>query len=965
MVVALGGLDALVALVAPALEREAAGRCTARSLASSASRLLEASPEFHRVVASLTSRDGPGGKSDASAREAVREGAASFANRRFRDALARLDDACRRARCPELVAEIHARRATAHLKLAQVEARASGPWTARRARSLDARLRAAARECDRALRTLDDDEASTAREPGPVERREPSSAGASRDRTRAAAYLRRGAARHALGDLERALEDVLSAEALLPLGSAASDAARTRADAIRRAKPSKTSKAAASKTSKAAPSAPPPASNAPSDSLAPLAERDRSPFVSASVEVRFRSSGIGFGVFATRALPAGAAVLVEAARASTHADARARRGRCGACFAALRLGECVACRGCAQRAYCAERCRDADARGAHGGGRECDDGGDGRRARDSPTIARDDSKRTNERDDERERLAASEDAGGAPRDEDEAAPAAEGRSSRGERVRRGRRGRAIRAGTWSTLLPREFALASRLMDAASEDEEDCDVEEKEKENEKDESLPEAAIRGGGEEAATARRPLPRARPRTWRDLCDGAARWDATAAEDRTRFAVAAATTARCRRGGYPNEEASPSDTSSSAVAGEAADVADATLRALANAFAIRRADRADAALADGGAFFPGSGPGSDFSDFSDFFAASFLELGVAPEPAATGVFLVASRINHSCRPNAHAVFDADLTATVRVVRRVAAGEEITVSYGPTTDSTPERAERRRRLGASHAFECACAACDDDGAERSDERSDAASNASNPSSDASDAARGEKKEEAAADAADEARAVFDDPSSDVADRRAALANLTLWHDAVAPGLRASRDRIRDRKHGDEGSSDAKTFRVDDARLLASLCDAKARGLLSVADAFRDRRRASSVERRASAYACAREATDALALACGCATAAGGEEGEASERGDGEEEEEEGEVGRRRCPPPLAIERARLAAAAAAAGARGDAAALARRAIAALRRVGTGAGVEGRALEVAEEVARWAELAWDR
>ena len=72
MVVALGGLDALVALVAPALEREAAGPCTARSLASSASRLLEASPEFHRVVASLTSRDGPGGKSDASAREAGR-----------------------------------------------------------------------------------------------------------------------------------------------------------------------------------------------------------------------------------------------------------------------------------------------------------------------------------------------------------------------------------------------------------------------------------------------------------------------------------------------------------------------------------------------------------------------------------------------------------------------------------------------------------------------------------------------------------------------------------------------------------------------------------------------------------------------------------------------------------------------------------------------------------------------------
>ena len=43
----------------------------------------------------------------------------------------------------------------------------------------------------------------------------------------------------------------------------------------------------------------------------------------------------------------------------------------------------------------------------------------------------------------------------------------------------------------------------------------------------------------------------------------------------------------------------------------------------------------------------------------------------------------------------------------------------------------------------------------------------------------------------------------------------------------------------------------------------------------------------------------------------------------------------------------------------------NATALARRAIAALRRVGTGAGVEGRALEVAEEVARWAELAWDR
>ncbi|ROT35736.1 SET domain-containing protein [Sodiomyces alkalinus F11] len=66
------------------------------------------------------------------------------------------------------------------------------------------------------------------------------------------------------------------------------------------------------------------------------------------------------------------------------------------------------------------------------------------------------------------------------------------------------------------------------------------------------------------------------------------------------------------------------------------------------------------------------------------------------------------SRFNHDCRPNAVFFVDADLVHRTTVVRDVAPGEELTISY---LDSMAPRAERQHRARVAWGFECTCAQC--------------------------------------------------------------------------------------------------------------------------------------------------------------------------------------------------------------------------------------------------------------
>ncbi|TRM70310.1 hypothetical protein BD626DRAFT_390788 [Schizophyllum amplum] len=82
-------------------------------------------------------------------------------------------------------------------------------------------------------------------------------------------------------------------------------------------------------------------------------------------------------------------------------------------------------------------------------------------------------------------------------------------------------------------------------------------------------------------------------------------------------------------------------------------------------------------------------------------------------------IFMQASRINHSCSPNAKWEWDRKtLSLTLRAVRPIRAGEEITINY---VDPAVPRAERRASLRTTYHFDCNCAAC-----ARGDPRSDIA-----------------------------------------------------------------------------------------------------------------------------------------------------------------------------------------------------------------------------------------------
>ena len=77
------------------------------------------------------------------------------------------------------------------------------------------------------------------------------------------------------------------------------------------------------------------------------------------------------------------------------------------------------------------------------------------------------------------------------------------------------------------------------------------------------------------------------------------------------------------------------------------------------------------------------------------------------------GVFEQICRINHACNPNCTITWNARLRRlTVHAARRIAPGEELTVSfYGEEGREGMMRAERQARLRAKFGFDCACELC--------------------------------------------------------------------------------------------------------------------------------------------------------------------------------------------------------------------------------------------------------------
>lgn len=97
---------------------------------------------------------------------------------------------------------------------------------------------------------------------------------------------------------------------------------------------------------------------------------------------------------------------------------------------------------------------------------------------------------------------------------------------------------------------------------------------------------------------------------------------------------------------------------------------------------------------------FPGQG-----SPLSNIVRSNGYPLGPT---GVGGVFANVSRLNHSCRPNAKHVWNAKLgVQTVYIVRDVAEGEELTLSYLPGGTSS----ERKETLREHFGFECRCEVC--------------------------------------------------------------------------------------------------------------------------------------------------------------------------------------------------------------------------------------------------------------
>lgn len=68
-----------------------------------------------------------------------------------------------------------------------------------------------------------------------------------------------------------------------------------------------------------------------------------------------------------------------------------------------------------------------------------------------------------------------------------------------------------------------------------------------------------------------------------------------------------------------------------------------------------------------------------------------------------------ASFFNHSCDPTCERLVGDDMSIMLKMVRDVAVGEEVTISY---IDENRPRSARRENLLSSYHFHCACARCE-------------------------------------------------------------------------------------------------------------------------------------------------------------------------------------------------------------------------------------------------------------
>jgi len=76
-----------------------------------------------------------------------------------------------------------------------------------------------------------------------------------------------------------------------------------------------------------------------------------------------------------------------------------------------------------------------------------------------------------------------------------------------------------------------------------------------------------------------------------------------------------------------------------------------------------------------------------------------------------SAVYRLCSRINHSCRPNCFAAWNALLgRQTLHALREIGQGEELTVAYVGGAEAGV-RASRRQMLADKYHFDCSCEAC--------------------------------------------------------------------------------------------------------------------------------------------------------------------------------------------------------------------------------------------------------------
>ncbi|OCK83188.1 SET domain-containing protein [Lepidopterella palustris CBS 459.81] len=98
---------------------------------------------------------------------------------------------------------------------------------------------------------------------------------------------------------------------------------------------------------------------------------------------------------------------------------------------------------------------------------------------------------------------------------------------------------------------------------------------------------------------------------------------------------------------------------------------------------------------------------GSAHSEAFGIARTNVLPLGSSARSG--GLFLEASRINHSCKHNSQNTWNENIgQLTIHSLRDIEAGQEITISY---LINTPDYAERQRFLKEKFKFECKCELC--------------------------------------------------------------------------------------------------------------------------------------------------------------------------------------------------------------------------------------------------------------